>query len=522
MKAVKRFFRLIYISYILLKYGLDEIVLATHLFRPLRFLIFFSPTRWRKIHYVPRGVRIREALEALGPIFVKFGQTLSTRIDALPEDIIKELVRLQDKVPPFSGITAERIITHALGQPVEQVFRSFDSSPLASASIAQVHAATLFDGRAVVIKVLRPNVQKMIERDVSLLKSIANLAHQYWKPSRQFKPREIVREFEHSLFAELDLNREAANASLLRRNFKESPLLYIPEIYWPLTKNNILVMERIYGIPIGNIEHLKQNGVNLKLLAERGVEIFFTQVFRDCFFHADMHPGNIWVSVENPESPQYIAMDFGIVGTLDQKDQRYLAENFLAFFKRDYRRVAELHRESGWIPRNTRLDEFEAAIRTVCEPMFERPLKDISFGILLVQLFRVATRFKIEIQPQLILLQKTLLNVEALGRQLYPELNLWETAKPFLERWMKTQIGPQAFLRKVKEYGPYWLEQLPQLPGILHRLLSEMANAPPTALPIPVPVVIPQRYAKRDVIFGIASGILISLGVIILFKEHIL
>lgn len=510
MKTIKRFFRLIYISFILLKYGLDEIVLATHLFRPLRFLIIFSPTRWRKIHYVPRGVRIREALEALGPIFVKFGQTLSTRIDALPPDIIRELIKLQDKVPPFSGITAERIISHALGEPVEKVFRSFDSTPLASASIAQVHAATTLDGSSVVVKVLRPNVDKMIERDVSLLKSIAFLAHKYWKPSRQFKPREIVREFEHSLLAELDLNREAANASSLRRNFKDSSLLYIPAIYWPLTKNNILVMERVYGIPIGNIEHLKQRGINLKILAERGVEIFFTQVFRDCFFHADMHPGNIWVATDNPESPQYIVMDFGIMGTLNQKDQRYIAENFLAFFKRDYKRVAELHRESGWIPKNTRLDEFEAAIRTVCEPMFERPLKDISFGLLLVQLFRVARQFKIEIQPQLILLQKTLLNVESLGRQLYPELNLWTTAKPTLERWMKTQVGPKAFIRKVKEHIPFWMEQLPTLPSLSHRLLAALADEPPTALPSPIPVVVQREFSMRDLAIGIGVGIIIS------------
>lgn len=514
MRSLKRFFRLLYINYILLKYGLDEIVLETHLFRPLRFLFYFSPTRWRKIRRVSRGQRIREALETLGPIFVKFGQLLSTRLDFVPDDIVKQLVLLQDKVPPFSGITAERIISHALGIPLEQAFQSFDTTPLASASVAQVHAATLPDGRTVVVKVLRPNVNKIIQRDVSLLKSIASLANRYWKASRQFKPIEIVKEFEKYLKDELDLMREAANASQLRRNFKDSPLLYVPEIHWPLTKNNILVMERVYGIPIANIEQLRQHGINLKLLAERCVEIFFIQAFRDCFFHADMHPGNIWVSLNTPESPQCIAMDFGIMGTLGPTDQRYLAENFLAFFKRDYRRVAELHRESGWVANDIRIDEFEAAIRTVCEPIFEKPLKDVSFGNMLLRLFQTATRFKVNIQPQLTLLQKTLLNVEGLGRQLYPELDLWNTAKPLLEKWMRTQIGPSALLKKMKSNSPYWMEKLPDLPGFLYRIMSDMADNPATLVRV-VPTEQKsshRKLSKIDLALGLALGVLGTIG----------
>lgn len=517
MNSIKRFFRLMYISYILLKYGLDEVVLETHLFRPLRFLIFFSPTRWRKIHHVPRGQRIREALEVLGPIFVKFGQVLSTRVDFVPEDIIKQLVMLQDKVPPFSGTTAQRIILHALGMPLELAFHSFDATPLASASVAQVHAASLLDGRSVVVKVLRPNANKMIKRDVALLKSIADLAQRYWKASRQFKPKEIVEEFEKHLKDELDLMREAANASQLRRNFKDSSLLYVPEIYWPLTKNNILVMERIYGTPIANIELLKQQGVNLKVLAEKCVEIFFIQAFRDCFFHADMHPGNIWVSVNNPEAPQYIAMDFGIMGTLGPEDQRYLAENFLAFVKRDYRRVAELHRASGWISQNIRIDEFEAAIRTVCEPVFEKPIQEVSFGNMLLRLFQTARRFNIVIQPQLILLQKTLMNVEGLSRQLYPQLDIWNTAKPFLEKWMNSQLGIHALIRKAKNSAPYWMEKLPDLPPLIYRILSNTAEHPSYKSfknLADMSHVLEKHLAKsrRDIMIGLVLGILVTLA----------
>ncbi len=482
MKKIPQLFRLLYISYVLLKHGLDEVVLATHLFRSLRFLIYFSPSRWNGKSKKPRGIRIREALEELGPIFIKFGQMLSTRMDILPDDIAEELVKLQDQVPPFSGDKAKKIVEAALNKPIHEAFLNFTIEPLASASVAQVHAATLLDGQDVVVKVLRPKIHKIIQRDVALMQTMANLAEHYWKGAKRFKPKEIIYEFRKSIHEELDLMCEAANASQLRRNFKNSDLLYIPKIHWPLTKNNILVMERIYGTPISNIPLLNQQGVNLKLLAENGVKIFFTQVFRDCFFHADMHPGNILVSTETPQTPKYIAVDFGIVGTLGPRDQRYLAENFLAFFKRDYRRVAELHVESGWIPKNIRVDEFESAIRTVCEPIFERPLKDISFGHTLLRLFQTASKFDMNIQPQFTLLQKTLINVEGLGRQLYPDLDLWHTAKPVLESWMKNQVGAKALLRQIRLNGPYWLEKLPLMPELIYKALHNAANAATTEL----------------------------------------
>jgi len=351
------------------------------------------------------------------------------------------------------------------------LFKEFEVEPLASASIAQVHGAVLKDGRSVVVKVLRPGVHKAVQRDVSLLYSIARLAEKYWPESRRFRPVEVVAEFEKTATDELDLAREAANASQLRRNFENSPLLYIPEIYWPYVREDVIVMERISGIPITDLAALKRHNVDLKKLAERGVEIFFTQVFRDSYFHADMHPGNIFVSYENPQDPQYIAVDFGIMGSLNRSDQRYIAENFLGFFKRDYRWIAELHVESGWIPATTRVDEFEAAMRAICEPMFGLPLSEISIGRMLLKLFQTGRRFNMEIQPQLILLQKTLLAVEGLGRQLYPDLDLWSTAKPFLENWVKEQVGPQAMLKKVQQYVPSWAENLPELPGLIYNTL---------------------------------------------------
>ncbi len=476
MKTIIIFLRLLNISFILLKHGLDEIVLAAHLFRPLRFLIWFSPIRWSKRYQKQRGERIREALEELGPIFVKFGQLLSTRFDILPEDIVKELVRLQDQVPPFPGTIAQKIIESALECPLSQLFQNFDLIPLASASIAQVHSATLSDGRAVIIKVLRPNVHKIIKRDIELLQKLASFFQRYWKTARRFKPKEIVAEFEKTLLDELDLMREAANASQLRRNFLTSPLLYVPAIYWPLTRHNVLVMERVYGICISNIEILKQQDIDLKKLAQHIIEIFFTQVFRDCFFHADMHPGNILVSNEDLKHPKCIAVDFGIMGILSPDDQHYLAENFLAFLKRDYRRVALLHIESGWLPPTTRVDDFEASIRTVCEPIFERSLKEISFGELLFRLFQTAIRYHVNIQPQLILLQKTLFNIEGLSRQLHPEIDLWATAKPFLESWMKNQMGMSAIIRKIKTYGPTWIEKLPDIPNLLHSALTQLVH----------------------------------------------
>lgn len=472
MKSITRLIRLIQISFTLFRYGLDELVLSLHLFRPLRFLIYFNPYRLSN-RKRSQGERIRLALEDLGPIFVKFGQALSTRRDFIPEEIADELAKLQDRVPPFSGIQAKAMIEAACGRPITEIFAEFDTTPLASASVAQVHAAKLLTGQKVVAKVLRPGINKRIVKDVDLLYAIANLATRYWKEAKRLRPSEVVAEFDSCLKDELDLMREAASASQLRRNFLHSDLLYIPEIYWQYTHSNVMVMERIYGIPISDISTLKKQGINLKKLAERGVEIFFTQVFRDCFFHADMHPGNIFVSPKQKDNPQYLGVDFGIMGSLSPEDQRYLAENLLAFFKRDYRRVAQLHVESGWIAADTRVNEFEAAIRTVCEPIFERPLKEISFGQLLLRLFQTARRFKMEVQPQLVLLQKTLFNIEGLGRQLYPDLDLWNTAKPFLERWLKKQLGPRAFLRKVREYAPYWAEKLPEIPELVYQALLD-------------------------------------------------
>ncbi len=474
MKLFTRLYRLIQINFILARYSLDEIILSLHLFRPLRFVIYLNPWNWGINKTLPRGVRIRLALEALGPIFVKFGQALSTRRDLLPEDIADELARLQDQVTPFPGEIAKAILEKNYGRPLTEIFSEFSLIPLASASIAQVHVAKLHEGNEVIVKVLRPNVQKYIKQDVDLMYVLARLAERFWPQGRRLKPRAVVAEFEHTLIDELDLQREAANASQLRRNFLHSPLLYIPKVYWPYTSKIVLVTERIYGIPISDITTLKQHQINLKILAERGVEIFFTQVFRDCFFHADMHPGNIFVSPHNPENPQYLGVDFGIMGTLSPFDQRYLAENMLAFFNRDYRRIAELHVASGWVPSKTRIDEFESAIRTVCEPIFERPLKDISFGRLLLSLFQTAGRFHMEIQPQLILLQKTLFNIEGLGRQLYPDLDLWSTAKPFLERWVKQQLGLRAFVNKVRKYAPYWAEKFPEVPDLVYQILSDV------------------------------------------------
>ena len=466
--------RLAHISWVLLRFGLDDLVLATHLLRPLRFVRFAMPWTWGRGDLGPRAVRLRLSLEALGPIFVKFGQLLSTRRDLLPDDIANELAKLQDRVPPFPGAVARTTVETSFGKPVAELFRSFDENALASASIAQVHAAELLDGREVVVKVLRPGIERTIRHDIGLLKLVAELAERYWKDARRLRPVEVVAEAERVFFDELDLLREAANASQLRRAFEGSELLYIPEVHWPLTHRDVMVMERISGIPVSDLPAMRAAGVDLKRVAENGVEIFFTQVFRDSFFHADMHPGNIFVTPEG----NYIAVDFGIMGTLSPIDQRYLAENFLAFFRRDYRRVAELHVESGWVPAGTRVDAFESAIRTVCEPIFERPLAEISFGTLLLRLFQTARRFEMEVQPQLVLLQKTLLSIEGLGRDLYPELDLWQTAKPFLERWMSEQVGHRALLRGLKENLPLWAEKLPEMPGLVHRALTRLEELP--------------------------------------------
>jgi len=461
--------RLIHINFVLARHGLDEIILATHLFRPVRFLYYTAPWNWIPHRRGPRGVRIRRALEDLGPIYVKFGQILSTRRDLLPNDIAVELAHLQDDVPPFSGSVARAHIEAVFGLPVTALFEEFDETPLASASIAQVHTARLKDGTEVVIKVLRPHVRQYIRRDLSLLYTIARMAERYSGTGRRLRPCEVVAEFEKTLYDELDLLREAANASQLRRNFAGTDLLYVPEVYWDYCRSDVMVMERIRGIQISDIEGIRASGIDFKLLSERGVEIFFTQVFRHNFFHADMHPGNLFVAPDG----RYMAVDFGIMGTLNPVDQRYLAENFMAFFNRDYRRVAELHVESEWVPDGTRVDEFESAIRTVCEPIFEKPLKDISFGNVLLRLFQTARRFNMEVQPQLVLLQKTLLNIEGLGRQLYPDLDLWKTAKPFLERTLSEQLGARALFRNFKASIPELNRSVPELPMLAHRLLEQ-------------------------------------------------
>ncbi|MGD8644595.1 MAG: ubiquinone biosynthesis regulatory protein kinase UbiB [Chromatiales bacterium] len=468
--------RLVTINAVLVRHGLDELIFAIHLLRPLRFLLYLLPWNWFRRRRAPRGQRIREAAEDLGPVFVKFGQMLSTRRDLLPDDIADELAKLQDRVPPFPGSQAREIVERAYGRPLDQVFATFDEHPMASASIAQVHSARLEDGTEVVVKVVRPAIERTIRRDLDLLYIVADLARRYWPEARRLRPVEVVQEYEKAIIDELDLVREAANASLIRRNFAGSRIVYIPEVYWDYTRRDVMVMERIYGTPISDIATLRERGVDLRKLAERGVEIFFTQVFRHNFFHADMHPGNIFVAPGDPDDPQYIAVDYGIVGSLSPSDQRYLAENFHAFFNRDYRRVAELHVESGWVPPETRVDEFESAIRTVSEPIFERPLDEISFGNLLLNLFQTARRFDMVIQPQLVLLQKTLLNIEGLGRDLYPDLDLWRTAKPFMQRWMDERIGVRALLQGARKNLPLLLEKLPSTPGLLHDVLDQGAN----------------------------------------------
>ena len=469
MIPLRQGMRVIHITWVLAKNGLDEFILAAHLFRPIRFFRYLSPFYWLQHGKRPGyGVRIRRTLEDLGPIYIKFGQILSTRRDLLPDDIAEELVKLQDDVPPFPAAQSQAIVEKALGGKVEDIFARFEAKPMASASIAQVHAATLHSGEEVIVKVVRPGIEKAIRKDVDLMYTLAHLAQKYSREARRLRPVEVVEEYEKTIFDELDLMREAANASQLRRNFENSEMLYIPRVYWDYCRNNVMVMERVYGTPVDEVDKLKAQGVSMALLGERGVEIFFTQVFRDNFFHADMHPGNIFVE----PSGRYISVDFGIMGTLTTEDQRYLAENLLAFFHRDYRRVAELHVESGWVPEGTRVEEFEAAIRTVSEPIWEKPLADISFGHFLLRLFQTARRFDMEVQPQLVLLQKTLLNIEGLGRMLYPELDLWATAKPFMEKWLSQQVGPKAFVRRVKESLPQMSEQLPEIPRLAYRVLK--------------------------------------------------
>jgi ubiquinone biosynthesis protein len=468
--------RLLYINRVLARHGLDEIILATYLFRPVRFIYYFNPMNWFKRHSLPRGVRIRQALEDLGPIFVKLGQLISTRRDLIPADIADELALLQDKVAPFPTEQALQIIEKSLGKPLKEVFPVFDDTLLASASVAQVYAAELHGGQRVVVKVIRPNIRATINRDLGLMRLLATLAERYSVEARRLRPLEIVNDYERTILDELDLVREAANASQLRRNFEGSELIYVPRVFWQWTTTQVMVMERITGVRVDDIAELQARGVNMKKLAERGVEIFFKQVFVDNFFHADMHPGNIFVSTVDPENPRYIAVDFGIVGALSQEDKHYLAENFLAFFNRDYQRVAQLHLDSGWVPSSVRVEDFESAIRAVCEPNFERPLKEISFGNILVRLFQAIRRFDFVIQPQLILLQKTLLNVEGLGRRLYPDLDLWKTAKPFLQRAMRQEVLFESLLEKLPGRKPEWLRHVPAWPGHIDRILRDAAN----------------------------------------------
>ena len=478
---ILKFVRVFKIVRVAVLYGLDDIAMSGLAFPRIIWLID-RLTFWRDIS-APRGERLRRALEDLGPIFVKFGQVLSTRRDLMPADIADELARLQDRVPPFDSDLAIAQITKSLGAHPDQLFASFERDPVASASIAQVHFATLKNGKEVAVKVLRPGMKKSIDEDVALMHIAADWIERLWSDGKRLKPKQVVAEFDKYLHDELDLMREAANGSQLRRNFADSNLLMVPEMYWDYCSSSVIVMERMHGIPISQIERLRAEGVDLQKLSRDGVVIFFTQVFRDGFFHADMHPGNILVSVDPATFGRYIALDFGIVGTLNDFDKDYLSQNFLAFFQRDYKRVAEAHIESGWAPKETRVDELESAVRACCEPIFDRPLKDISFGQVLLRLFQTSRRFNVEVQPQLVLLQKTLLNIEGLGRQLDPELDLWKTAKPYLERWMDEQIGWRGLLDRLKAEAPRYNKLLPQLPRLVHQVLIQVTESKPQEQP---------------------------------------
>lgn len=505
--------RLIAIHRAVARHGLVEFTRGTSIHGRLRLIGWLSPWLWLRPHSTgPRALRLRLALEELGPVFVKFGQAISTRRDLLPPDIADELVKLQDQVPPFAGETARKVAEESLGQPLETLFRRFDTEPLAAASIAQVHAAELPDGREVIVKVLRPGMREVIARDIEVLYALARLADRYSSEGHRLRPLEVVREYEKTILDELDLMREAANATQLKRNFAGSRQLYVPDVYWDLCRTNVMVMERIHGVPIGDIERLRGLGVDFRLLAENGVAIFFTQVFRHNFFHADMHPGNIFVLADDPAQPRYAAVDFGIMGTLDTRDQDYLAQNFLAVFDRDYRKVATLHVESGWVPSDIRVEEMESAVRTICEPIFDRPLKDISFGVVLLRLFEVLRRFDARIQPQLILLQKTLFNIEGLGRQLYPDLDIWAAASPILREWMREKRHPLNVARRLWKQMPELLQALEAAPVALRQSLVARASAPlPQTVPPPAPAP-PQTTSGGRV----AAAIVLLAGVIAL------
>ncbi|PWK48582.1 ubiquinone biosynthesis regulatory protein kinase UbiB [Pleionea mediterranea] len=521
MMIIKNFHRIFAINRVLIKHGLDEFLQVTPLGRYAPLLKLFALTS-RKEKQKPRGERLREALIELGPIFIKFGQMLSTRRDLISDDLAEQLMRLQDRVDPFDENTAKARIEDQLGQSTDSVFNDFQATPLASASIAQVHSAELLNGEQVVVKVIRPGIRKQIQRDLSLLKLLAGWFEDHAADGKRFKPRQVIADYEFTIYNELDLRAEAANTMQLRRNFADSTLLYVPKVYWDFTREKVMVQEKISGIPIANIAELNRVNTNMKVLAHRGVEIFFTQVFRDSFFHADMHPGNIFVDASDPQNPKYIGIDCGIMGTLGEQDKRYLAENFLAFFDRDYRRIAELHIESGWIPENTPVEAFESAIRTACEPIFGKPLSEISFGHFLIQLFQVARRFQMEVQPQLVLLQKTLLYVEGLGRQLYPQLDLWETAQPYLREWVKQHYGPQAIWKKITHKWPMWIEQLPEMPEKLATFLDN-ANQPPqqlTELVTQLTRFNEQQKKRRKMTVYASLGVSITLFSGLLFLAH--
>jgi ubiquinone biosynthesis protein len=470
----KTLLRLLSIQRVLVRHGLDDLITATHFLRPLRYLFYLFPRA--KDVSEPIGKRVRLALVELGPIFVKFGQAVSTRRDLLPSEMADELAMLQDRVPPFPAEHAITILENIYGKPVDEVFSRFDREPFAAASIAQVHTAALPDGTEVIVKLLRPGVRELIERDLDVMYALAGLADKYWEHGKRLRPLELVAEYEKTIFDELDLMREGANTAQLKRNFADSDLLYVPEVYWDFCRPQVLVQERIYGTPISDMETLLAAGTNIQKLAENGVEIFFTQVFRHNFFHADMHPGNIFVQIEDPEHPKYVAVDFGIVGTLSPSDQKYLAGNFLAFFDRDYHKIAKLHLDSGWVPPETRIDELESAVRTVCEPIFNKPLSQISFAQVMIGLFATARRFNMEIQPQLMLLQKTLFNIEGLGRQLYPDLDLWKTAHPILRRWMDEQVGGRAIMNSLREDLPQLRDAMRELPGVIKYLSEQITH----------------------------------------------
>ncbi len=516
---MEQFLRILTIQRILIKYGLDEFIFATHLFRPFRFIFYIFPWNWFGRTKWSRAVRLRKVLEELGPIYVKLGQILSTRRDLIPPDIAVEFTKLQDNVPPFSGELAKHIVEKAYGKSIEDVFLEFDATPLASASVAQVHSAILKDGRQYIIKVIRPDIERIIRRDLALLHMLADKAEKYYPKGKALRFSGVVAEFEKTLYNELDLQREAANASQLRRNFAYEERYYVPEVNWELTKRNVLAMEKISGISVRNIDALKEAGVDLKWLAEYGVQIFFTQVFRDNFFHADMHPGNIFVEPQQNGKPAKVnVVDFGIMCSLTEFDQHYLAHNFLAFLNRDYHRVAALHIESGWVPRDTRMDELESSIRSVCEPLLDRPMHEISFGELLQRLFQIARSFNIEIMPQLIMLQKTIINIEGIGRQLYPDLDLWKTARPELERWMEQRIGLRGVIKDAKINIPKLIERLPNLPNrivdVMDRLYEgklELENKSQEIHELRQEM---QTYNKRTVLAVVGSGFLLSSSII--------